>query len=43
MTQDFLAYRFPEKDIQYKSGTFQAIDSENVNYQGFIIGDFYKK
>ena len=43
MTQDFLAYRFPEKDIQYKSGTFRAIDSENVNYQGFIIGDFYKK
>ena len=43
MTQDFLAYRFPKKDIQYKSGTFQAMDSENVNHRGFIIGDFYKK
>lgn len=43
MSSDLLAYRYPDKEVIIQSGAFKSFDKNDLNKNGFIIGDFYGK
>ena len=43
MSSDLLAYRYPDKEVIIQSGAFKSFDKNDLDKNGFIIGDFYGK
>ncbi len=43
MSFDLLAYRYPDKEVIIQSGAFKSFDKNDLDKNGFIIGDFYGK